>query len=204
MEGEGSEAHLADYIWSLREAPGGGIPLFGPGRYSTHFLLPAFPTQLPYFKLTEQRMYPLRHAPTLERMTFPGHIDEEVSFSFLQFFILSRYLSEMMIILFPFQVVPIQMGELCSLYSHAWDNYSFLTHAVRDLVSHDKSYQQLLHSRVGVSSFGGSKSDQSNPSVAQVPPGNRPPRGPSRLGSGEQTPPPSDVEGSTSRRMRLE
>lgn len=109
----------------------------------------------------------------------------------------------MMIILFPFQVLFIQMGELLSLYSQAWDSYAFLSHAVCDPVSYDKSYRRSLHSRDGVVSSGGSESDQSNPFMAQVPPGNHPPRGPSRLGSGEQIP-PSDAEGSTSRYRRRE
>lgn len=44
VEGEGSEAHLADYISSLREALGGGVPPSGPGGSSTHVSLSAFST----------------------------------------------------------------------------------------------------------------------------------------------------------------
>lgn len=64
------------------------------------------------------------------------------------------------------QVVYVQMGELHTLYSLAWDIYAFLTHVVRDPVSYDISYRQELQSRAGVISSKGSESDQSNPYVA--------------------------------------
>lgn len=102
MEGKGFEAHLANYLRSLREAPGGGIPLFGPGGSTTCPSLPAFPTQLPYLDFTEQRRYQIRHAPTPEAMTFSSCANEEVSFFFHHLFYLSKYLSAMMFTLFFF------------------------------------------------------------------------------------------------------
>lgn len=115
VEGEGSEAPLTDYLWSLREAPGGGAPPSGPGGSFTRVSLPAFPTQLPYLNVTEQRTYQIRHAPTPEAMTFSGRANEDVSFSFCHLLLFSDYV--MMIILFFSQVVFVKMGELHTLYS---------------------------------------------------------------------------------------
>lgn len=154
--------------------------------------------------MTEQRTYQLHHAPTPESMTLSGHADEEVSFFSLQSLIpLHIFIWDNEYLVF-LQVVPIQMGELRSLYSWASNNYSFLTHVAHDPVSHNRAYWRLLNSWTDASSFRGSESDQSNPSVAQVPFGGCPPHGPSRLGSRERTPPPPDVEGSASRRRRWE
>lgn len=50
MEGESSEAHLADYLQSLTETPGRAVPPFGPWESSTYFYLPQFHTQFPYLE----------------------------------------------------------------------------------------------------------------------------------------------------------
>ena len=78
MAGEGFEAELAAYLRSLRENPGGAVPPSGPGESFTVFSLPEFPHEIPYIAVTEQRTYPIRHAPTLEPMTFSGLADDEV------------------------------------------------------------------------------------------------------------------------------
>lgn len=85
------------------------------------------------------------------------------------------------------------------MYSQAWVEYAFMTHALRDLISHDRSYRWALQAKAGGLPSGGFESVRNDPSVAQVPLHGPPPCGPSRLRSGDQTSPLSDAEGSPSR-----
>lgn len=78
VEGEGSKAHLSDYLWSLKDVSGGGALPSSPGGSSFRISLPTFPTHLPYFSFIEPRTYQIRHAPTPKAMTFPGHAGDEV------------------------------------------------------------------------------------------------------------------------------
>lgn len=109
-----------------------------------------------------------------------------------------------MISLFLSQAVSVQIDELRNIYSQAWDDYTFLTHAMHDPMSHDRSYRLALQIQAGDLPSNGSESDRSNPSIAQVPFSGRPPCGPSRISSGDQTPAPSDAEGSPSRHRHWE
>ena len=93
-----------------------------------------------------------------------------------------------------------RMGELRSLYTGAWSRYAYLTFVACDPVAQDRAYWRFLNPRAGVSSSGGFDSGQSIPSMEQVLPRVRPPWGPSRLGFADRTPPPSEDEGSASRR----
>ena len=93
------------------------------------------------------------------------------------------------------------MDDLRTFCSRSWDSYAFLTHVARDPLVHDMNYKRHLDPRGGVSSSGRSDSLQSTPFVEQVVARDCPPRGPSRLGF---TLPPSEDEGSASRRRRQE
>lgn len=84
-EGDGSEAHLVEYLRSLREVSGGGVLPSGPGEPSSCISLPAFPTQHPYLAFTEHRTYQIRHAPTLKAMTFLDRAGDEVLFFFIYY-----------------------------------------------------------------------------------------------------------------------
>ena len=96
-----------------------------------------------------------------------------------------------------------RVDDVRSLYARAWNCYAFLTFVARDPADQDRAYRRFLRPRAP-SSTGASDSLQSTPSVEQVVTGTRPPRGPSRLGSTERTPPSPEGEGSASRRRRRE
>ena len=57
IEGEGSEADLATFVWSMRDMPRDDAPPSGPGESSTVMPLPEFPHEIPFTTLVEQRMY---------------------------------------------------------------------------------------------------------------------------------------------------
>lgn len=168
VEGEDSEAHMADYLRSLREAPVSGVPPSGPGIFS-RISLPVFPTHLPYLDFTEHKSYQIHYAPTPEAITFLGRADDEAFFFFLHPFVLNIHVFGLSSILFLSQVVYVHMGELHTLYSQAWYGYAFMTLAVSNPISYDWSYRRALQAWASGAPSGGSESNQSNPFMAQVP-----------------------------------
>lgn len=67
VEGEGSEAHLAAYLWTLKGSSKDAIPPSGPGVSTTYLSLLDLPNQISYHIVIEQRMIPSATFPLLSR-----------------------------------------------------------------------------------------------------------------------------------------
>ena len=80
VEGEGFEADLATFVRSMRDRPRDGVSPLGPGESSAVMSLPAFPREISYTVVTEQRSFPIHLVPPPEPMTFPDCFGDVVNF----------------------------------------------------------------------------------------------------------------------------